>query len=339
MQETTCNRITIKTHGQHLSVVGYNRYQPESPFPTQVLTSFRYTVQIGCAYHQDYTIGIWVYVGNSGPLAIFRYGGDRPGHSRSRRACGILKCMMDTHIVTDDTCCTRRTIRILRAGCITYQSAWDWQRELVRERSAGRGADTLLLLEHPPTITLGRKARQEHVLVSATELAQRGVTLVASDRGGDVTYHAPGQIVGYPILKLSRYGGDVGHYLRNLEEVIIRVLATYGLAGERVAGSTGVWVAVDSIADQPDRPGDNAAPTLAKIAAIGVHVSASGVTSHGFALNVAPDLHGFAQIIPCGLRDCTVTSLEQVLGSAPVLAEVQERLIACFGSVFDVLPV
>lgn len=175
--------------------------------------------------------------------------------------------------------------------------------------------------------------------MSAAELAQRGVTLVASDRGGDVTYHAPGQIVGYPILKLSRYGGDVGRYLRNLEEVIIRVLATYGLVGERVAGSTGVWVAVDSTADHPDRSRDNEAPTLAKIAAIGVHVSASGVTSHGFALNVAPDLRGFAQIIPCGLTGRTVTSLEQVLGYAPALIEVQERLVACFGTVFNVMPV
>lgn len=241
-------------------------------------------------------------------------------------------------MATDYTCC-RRPIRIIRAGCIAYQSAWDWQRELVRGRSAGREEDTLLLLEHPPTITLGRKARQEHVLVSAAELAQRGVTLVASDRGGDVTYHAPGQIVGYPILKLSRYGGDVGRYLRNLEEVIIRVLATYGLVGERVAGSTGVWVAVDSTADHPDRSRDNEAPTLAKIAAIGVHVSASGVTSHGFALNVAPDLRGFAQIIPCGLTGRTVTSLEQVLGYAPALIEVQERLVACFGTVFNVMPV
>lgn len=243
---------------------------------------------------------------------------------------------METRIATDYTC---RPIRIIRAGCIAYQPAWDWQRELVRERSAGRGEDTLLLLEHPPTITLGRKARQEHVLVSAAELAQRGVTLVASDRGGDVTYHAPGQIVGYPILKLSRYGGDVSRYLRNLEEVIIRVLATYGLTGKRIAGATGVWVAHENISDQPNRSQDNDAPTLAKIAAIGVHLSASGVTSHGFALNVAPDLRGFAQIIPCGLTGRRVTSLEQVLGYAPALTEVQERIVVCFGAVFNVMPV
>lgn len=224
--------------------------------------------------------------------------------------------------------------RVIQAGCIAYQAAWDWQRQLVAERSTGRRSDTLLLLEHPPTITLGRAAQREHVLVTAHELARRGVVLIESDRGGDVTYHAPGQIVGYPILKLAHHGGDLGRYIRNLEETIIRVLATYGIAAGRVTGLTGVWI------DQHNWSVPPTSPTVfnAKIAAIGVRLSASGVTSHGFALNVAPDLRGFTQIVPCGIGDRSVTSIEQVLGTAPPLDEVRARVIESFSAVFDVTP-
>ena len=204
------------------------------------------------------------------------------------------------------------------AGSVPYEAAWGWQRELVAQRAAGARDDTLLLLEHPPTITLGRGAHREHLLVEPDELSRRGVALVETDRGGDVTYHAPGQIVGYPILKLSRHGGDVLRYLRDLEEVLIRALATYGLKGERAEKFTGVWV------------------EGAKVAAIGVRVSASGVTSHGFALNVSTDLAGFGQIVPCGIRDRGVTSLAALLGAAPPIDEVRERVIAAFEDVFDV---
>ncbi len=218
---------------------------------------------------------------------------------------------------------SQRTCRIIYAGQIDYQAAWDWQRQLVADRSAGRCGDTLLLLEHPPTITLGRASHREHVLVTSDELARRGVTLIESDRGGDVTYHAPGQIVGYPILKLSQHGGDLGHYLRNLEEMLIRLLARYSLSGSRLPGLTGVWVATNR-------------QQSAKIAAIGIRLSASGVTSHGFALNVTTDLHGFKQIIPCGISDRDVTSLEQVLGSAPPLEQVLAQVVQCFGEIFGV---
>jgi lipoyl(octanoyl) transferase len=212
-----------------------------------------------------------------------------------------------------------RICRVIQAGCISYEQGWQWQRQLATERSAGKVEDTVLLLQHPPTITLGRAACQAHVLFSPEVLAERGVTLVQTDRGGDVTYHAPGQLVGYPILKIGRYGGSVLQYVRNLEEVIIRVLATYELVGERVEGLTGVWIG------------------QAKIAAIGVKVSASGVSTHGFALNVAPDMQGFSQIIPCGIRDRQVTSLQQQLaGSAPPMEEVIERVIASFCAVFAV---
>ncbi|MCG8349201.1 MAG: lipoyl(octanoyl) transferase LipB [Chloroflexales bacterium] len=238
----------------------------------------------------------------------------------------------------DSVSITTLTCRVIDAGCIEYQSAWDWQRRLVAKRSAGQCPDTLLLLEHPPTITLGRAAKREHVLIDAAELARRGVTLVESDRGGDVTYHAPGQVVGYPIIKLSRYGGDLGRYVRNLEEIVIQVLTTYGIAAGRIPGLTGVWVEESETASSEfDLLAANIRrPNQAKIAAIGVKLSASGVTAHGFALNVDPDLRGFAQIVPCGIRDRSVTSMAQILGAAPSRAEVIERVITSYRDVFGV---
>jgi lipoyl(octanoyl) transferase len=146
------------------------------------------------------------------------------------------------------------------------------------------------------------------------------VALVQTDRGGDVTYHAPGQMVGYPILKLSQHGGDIGRYVRNLEETIICTLADFGVAGERIPGLTGVWV------------GGGAA----KVCAIGVKLSAAGITSHGFALNVNPDLAGFAQIVPCGIDDRAVTSLSALLGRSVVPAEVEPVLLQHFADVFGV---
>jgi lipoyl(octanoyl) transferase len=229
-----------------------------------------------------------------------------------------------------------RACRVVQAGMLTYNDAWEWQRHLVADRSAGRCDDTLLLLEHPPTITLGRAADHSNILASPDELAQRGVTLVECDRGGDVTYHAPGQLVGYPILKLSRYGGGLLRYLRNLEETLISVLASYGIAAGRVPGLTGVWV--HSASATSGAPVDEATCD-AKIAAIGVRLSASGITSHGFALNVAPDLRGFDQIIPCGIHGRRVTSLQQLLGAAPSLDDVTERVVAEFARVFQVVPV
>lgn len=218
------------------------------------------------------------------------------------------------------TATVQRAIRLVRPGMLPYATALALQRDLVAARSAGRIPDTLLLLEHPPTITLGARADPAHVLLPRDELERRGVAVVASDRGGDVTYHGPGQLVGYPILKLSQHGGDLGRYLRGLEEAIIRALADYGVAGERVPGLTGVWVAGGR----------------AKICAIGVRLSASGVTSHGFALNVSTDLSGFAQIVPCGIADRAVTSLERLLGDAPPLDAVASTLLRHFAAVFGV---
>jgi lipoyl(octanoyl) transferase len=213
-----------------------------------------------------------------------------------------------------------RPIALQRLGRMSYADAWAEQRRLVAERSAGRAPDTLLLVEHPPTITLGNRASAEDIRASAAELQRCGVSVVRSDRGGDVTYHAPGQIVGYPILKLSQHGADIGRYLRTLEAVIIRTIAAYGLEGRHEPGLTGVWV----------RNG------AAKICAIGVKLSASGVTSHGFALNVNPDLSGFNLIVPCGITDRAVTSLAAECGNAPPLPVVEAELLRRFCEAFDV---
>jgi lipoyl(octanoyl) transferase len=211
-----------------------------------------------------------------------------------------------------------RVCQVIRADMVDYMAAWDWQRELVAQRSAGAISDTLLLLQHPHTYSLGRATKAGHLLVEPEALATQGVALVESDRGGDITYHGPGQVVGYPILKLSRHGGDLLGYLRMLEQALIAALASYDLAAERIAGLTGVWVG------------------QAKIAAIGVKLSASGVTQHGFALNVAADLRYFGQIVPCGIVGRGVTSLERLLGAAPPHAEVEWRVAEAFGKVFGV---
>jgi lipoyl(octanoyl) transferase len=214
-----------------------------------------------------------------------------------------------------------RQVRVLRPGTVEYMAAWEMQRNLARRRSSGAIGDTLLLLQHPHTYTLGRATKAGHLLVSEAMLAAQGVTVVESDRGGDITYHGPGQVVGYPILKLSQHGGDLLRYLRMLEETIIVVLAGYGITGGRVPGLTGVWVGNE------------------KIAAIGVKLTASGVTLHGFALNVATDMRFFRQIIPCGIADRGVTSLQKLLGTPPPHAVVEEQVARAFGTVFAIEPV
>jgi lipoyl(octanoyl) transferase len=211
-----------------------------------------------------------------------------------------------------------RAIQVLRPGCLPYDTAWAWQQDLARRRSAGTLADTLVLLEHPHTYTLGRASHRQHLLVDQATLVAQGATLREVDRGGDITYHGPGQIVGYPILKLSRYGGDMIRYLRMLEETLICAVADYGVVATRIPGLTGVWA------------GD------AKLAAIGVKLTASGVTMHGFALNVDPDLRFFEQIVPCGIRGRGVTALARLLGEAPRKAAVEQSIVAAFGTVFDV---
>jgi len=210
----------------------------------------------------------------------------------------------------------RRRLAVLRLGRIPYAHGLELQERLVVERQAGRIPDQLLLLEHDPVFTLGRNAQAQNVLLPAEALRERGFEVFETGRGGDVTYHGPGQVVGYPILDLSPDRRDVHRYVRDLEEVMIRTCADYGLAASRVAGLTGTWL------------GDE------KIGAIGVRI-ARWVTSHGFAFNVGIDLSGFDLIVPCGIRGRGVTSLERKLGRPVPLDDVMDRLAASFAAVFE----
>jgi lipoyl(octanoyl) transferase len=209
-----------------------------------------------------------------------------------------------------------RPLDVRRLGRLRYASGLELQAQLVADRQAGRVPDTLLLLEHEPVFTLGRNARRENVLFPEADLRARGFDVFETGRGGDVTYHGPGQVVGYPILDLSPDRRDVHRYVRDLEEVLIRVCADYGLAASRVPGLTGAWVGPE------------------KIGAIGVRI-ARWVTSHGFAFNVTNDLEPFSLIVPCGIRERGVTSLARLLGRPVPLAEVMDRLAARFREVFQ----
>ena len=212
-----------------------------------------------------------------------------------------------------------RPLDVRRLGRVPYAAGLELQARLVAQRQAGEIPDTLLLLEHDPVFTLGRNASAENVLFPAEALRGRGFEVFETGRGGDVTYHGPGQVVGYPILDLSPDRKDVHRYVRDLEEVMIRTCAGYGLAATRVAGLTGCWL------DQ------------AKIGAIGVRI-ARWVTSHGFAFNVDTDLAPFQLIVPCGIRDRGVTSLAQALGRPVALPEVMDALATHLTAVFDLTP-
>jgi lipoyl(octanoyl) transferase len=212
---------------------------------------------------------------------------------------------------------SRRRLLVRRLGRIGYAAGVELQKAMVAQRQAGAIDDTLLLLEHPPVITLGVKTRGAFTNVRADHdaLASRGVAVHETGRGGDVTYHGPGQLVGYPILDLKPDRQDVHRYVRDLEEVLIRTAADYGLAAGRMTGLSGAWV------------GDR------KLAAIGVRIS-RWVTSHGFALNVTTDLSGFDLIVPCGIADRGVTSLSALLGREVAMADVEARVARHFGEVF-----
>ncbi len=208
-------------------------------------------------------------------------------------------------------------ISMVQLGTVDYPTALRLQRSLVDLRKQGTIGDVLLLLEHPPVITLGRNADATNVLASRDALAARGVEAFECDRGGDVTFHGPGQLVGYPIFDLRGFEPRLGavEYVRRVEEALIRTCADFAIEAERVAGLTGVWT------------------TGGKIAAIGVHIS-RGVTSHGFALNVTTDLDYFRLIVPCGITDRAVTSMAREIGRAPTLDEVAQSVARNFGLVF-----
>ena len=205
---------------------------------------------------------------------------------------------------------TKRRFLSLCPGRLPYAAAQTLQEELVQRRRSGED-DYLILLQHPPVVTLGRGGRTEGLRLAAADYARRGIELVHSGRGGDVTFHGPGQLIGYPIVDLSVLGRDLHRYLRLLESVLIDTLAPFGVAAQRIPGRTGVWVGA------------------AKIASIGVAVR-HWISYHGFALNVADALEGFATIVPCGLPGVAMTSLEGEVGGAVSLAAVTEVLIDAF---------
>ena len=208
---------------------------------------------------------------------------------------------------------------VIDLGLIGYVQAWELQKRVVAARKADAIGDVLLFCEHPHAITLGRNGNRANLLASESVLRQKGVAYFESSRGGDITYHGPGQIVGYPVLDLGAIKRDVVWYVRMLEEVMIRAAADFGVAAGREAGKTGVWVGQGAAAE--------------KLAAIGIHVS-RWVTSHGFAFNVATDLRYFDLIVPCGILKRKATSLEKLLGRQVQLKDVRSRLAQHFGDVF-----
>jgi lipoyl(octanoyl) transferase len=207
-------------------------------------------------------------------------------------------------------------LHVRRLGLVPYADGLELQRQLVEDRKADRIPDTLLLLQHPHVLTIGvKKDGRSHILASAERLASLGVDVFETGRGGDVTYHGPGQLVGYPIIDLNPDRRDVHKYVRDLEEVMIRVCADYGIEAGRVKGMSGAWI------------------QDAKIGAIGVRIS-RWITSHGFAFNVTTDVKFFNLIVPCGIADRGVTSLASQLGRAPEMAEIEDHFVEHFAAVF-----
>ncbi len=245
-------------------------------------------------------------------------------------------------------------MRLIELGLTPYQKAWDLQREIFRGVVSGEVEDTLILCEHPHVYTFGRGAvrtdgAMANFLLSDEKLRAIGAEKFEIERGGDVTYHGPGQLVGYPILNLAHFKEDLGWYLRALEETILVVLGHYGITGFRIAGRTGVWTSPPNplsllgegeqeipnpLSQQGEGAGGEANPEE-KICAIGVHAS-RWCTMHGFAFNVNTDLGYFEHIVPCGISDRGVTSLEKLLGAPQPMAEVRQVTAKAFEQVFDV---
>ncbi|HVZ78050.1 MAG TPA: lipoyl(octanoyl) transferase LipB [Gemmatimonadaceae bacterium] len=240
---------------------------------------------------------------------------------------------------------TRPQLWIADLGTCPYGQVLEFQRAVARARITGEvPEDVLLLVEHPPVVTLGRSSKDAHLLASPELLAARGVELFEVERGGDVTFHGPGQLVGYPILNLERHRKDLHWYLRQVEESLIVGLREFSLQGTRSAGQTGVWVGGPAPAARPatapagfaDQAG-RAAP-IRKIASIGVHAR-SWVTWHGFALNVSTDLGYFDLMVPCGIQGVTMTSIERETGRQVAMRAVQEAIVSGFAEVFGLEPV
>jgi lipoate-protein ligase B len=211
----------------------------------------------------------------------------------------------------------------LDLGLIPYEECWTLQKHLAAERAQGKIGDTLLLLEHPHTYTCGRSGGRDHILIGEADLQARAIEVLDVDRGGDVTYHGPGQLVAYPILQLASNGrtADYRAYLRSLEQVLIDTLATFSIASRRIPGYSGVWLGEEGAEE--------------KIAAIGVKVDGRGVSTHGVALNVNTDLQYFSYIVPCGITERGVTSMQKLLGERVDMRRVEAAFTRSFCDVFD----
>ncbi len=210
-----------------------------------------------------------------------------------------------------------KNLNVIKLGVVDYGEAYNLQKQLLEEHIQGKGRDSLLLLQHNPVITIGRSGSRDNILIPESALTAAGIETYETDRGGDVTYHGPGQLIGYPIINLRHFRKDVHWYLRRLEETIIKALAEYGITGERMEGYTGVWVGNE------------------KIAAIGVGIK-RWITYHGFALNVYPDMSHFQMIRPCGIIDKGVTSVERLLGYRADMDKIAEKAVSAFAEVLDV---
>jgi lipoyl(octanoyl) transferase len=206
---------------------------------------------------------------------------------------------------------------ILNLETVPYEEAFELQKRLVKMRAQDTIKDTLILLEHPPVLTVTRKATLKNILVSPEELEEKGISLCHTNRGGDITYHGPGQLVGYPIMNLKAHGKDLHGYVRNIEEIIIKLLKDYTITAHRDKNNPGVWVGEE------------------KIAAVGIAVKSSWTTMHGFSFNINPDLSHYSLIVPCGISDKGVTSLARLLGKTISRKDVCEKLIQHYGEVFN----
>lgn len=236
---------------------------------------------------------------------------------------------------------SKMQLEVLDLGLIEYKTAWQLQDRFAAEIAAGKRPPTLLLLEHPHVYTFGRRGKQENLLWGESQLKEKGIDIHWVDRGGDVTYHGPGQLVGYPLLPLGQVDSenklpqaDYVGYVRNLEKTLIRALANLGLAAGQRPGLTGVWIQADVHSRCARcKPEDRRRP--AKIAAIGVKVDARGVSHHGFALNVNPNMEYWDGIIACGLQDEPVVSLADLTESPPSMERVKQELVSAFREVFE----
>ncbi|HAL15257.1 MAG TPA: lipoyl(octanoyl) transferase [Anaerolineaceae bacterium] len=227
----------------------------------------------------------------------------------------------------------RETVEVVWLGQVDYRAAWDLQNRLAAEIADGKQAPILLLLEHPHTFTIGRRGGRDHLVWDEKKRAQAGVALVEVDRGGDITYHGPGQLVGYPLLRLAAPNwqgerlpqADFVGYIRRLEEVLIQTLAAFDIQAERRSGLTGVWVPAVGVSSQPG-----------KIASIGVKVDAKGISRHGFALNVAPQMEYWEGIVACGLDGVRMAAIADLLMPTPPMEQVVQQAAISFGNVFGV---